>query len=97
MATTTGRFDAPLPASAGRTFAKQDALPRLPIPPLADTCKRYLHALKALQTPEEHEASEEAVRQFLEDQEEGPRAQKMLEEYAKDKDRCARALVGKRG
>lgn len=33
----------------GRTFAQQSKLPKLPVPPLKDTCERYLRALKGLQ------------------------------------------------
>lgn len=87
MASTTGKFDSPKPARAGRTFAKQQSLPTLPIPPLQDTCTRYLRALEALQTPEEHEATKAAVRHFLDDPDQGPRAQRLLQEYASNKDR----------
>jgi carnitine O-acetyltransferase len=38
-----------------RTWAHQSQLPNLPIPPLEDTCRRYLTALKALQDEKEHE------------------------------------------
>ena len=34
---------------AGKTFAAQDELPKLPIPKLEDTCKRYLTCLEPLQ------------------------------------------------
>lgn len=37
------------PPPVGRTMAGQDKLPKLPIPPLADTMKRYLRALEGLQ------------------------------------------------
>jgi hypothetical protein len=33
----------------GRTFALQHKLPKLPVPPLKDTCERYLRALQGLQ------------------------------------------------
>lgn len=36
-------------AQNGRTFAQQSKLPKLPVPPLKDTCERYLTALKGLQ------------------------------------------------
>ncbi|KIY72039.1 acyltransferase ChoActase/COT/CPT [Cylindrobasidium torrendii FP15055 ss-10] len=69
----------------GKTFASQEKLPKLPVPPLEDTCKRYLRALEALQDPEEHKATQAAVRDFLEDEEQGPRIQKKLEEWALEK------------
>ena len=86
MATTTTKFD-PAPPHA-KTFAHQSRLPKLPIPPLEDTCKRYLRALEALQTPHEHEETRKAVQEFLEDPELGPRIQRKLIEWAKNKDRC---------
>jgi hypothetical protein len=36
-------------SKGGRTFALQHKLPKLPVPPLKDTCERYLRALKGLQ------------------------------------------------
>lgn len=77
------RFD-PNPPSA-RTFAYQDKLPRLPIPSLEDTCKRYLKALEALQDEREHASTKEAVTAFLES--DGPAVQAKLVDWAKDKDR----------
>lgn len=68
----------------GKTFAGQDRLPHLPIPPLEDTCKRYLRALEGLQDEHEHEETKQAVKDFLEN--EGPRIQKKLVEWAKTKD-----------
>jgi len=71
--------------SAGRTFAYQGQLPKLPIPLLDDTCRRYLRALQALQDQKEHAQTKEAVKVFLED--DGPRIQEKLKEWAKDKHR----------
>ena len=68
---------------AGHTLAYQDKLPRLPIPPLEDTCRRYLRALEALQDEKEHAQTMEAVRDFLET--DGPKIQKKLKEWAKTK------------
>ena len=76
-----------------RTFARQDELPKLPIPPLEETCRRYLAALEGLQDPAEHEVTKRAVEDFL--QNDGPRVQERLIEYAKDKARCARYLVSR--
>ena len=55
---------APYPAGS-RTFAAQSKLPKLPIPPLEETCQRYLRALEPLQDEEEHVATKEAVAEFL--------------------------------
>ena len=55
---------APYPAES-RTFAGQSKLPKLPIPPLEETCQRYLRALEPLQDEEEHEATKAAVAEFL--------------------------------
>ncbi|KAF8577064.1 acyltransferase ChoActase/COT/CPT [Ramaria rubella] len=65
------------------TFSGQSKLPKLPIPPLAETCSRYLRALEGLQDSHEHESTKKAVESFLRG--EGPRIQERLEEYAKDK------------
>lgn len=81
--TTTTKFEQnPKPA---RTFAAQGKLPKLPIPSLEDTCKRYLGALRALQTDEEHEETKRAVQEFLAG--DGPRIQEKLLKYAESKDR----------
>ncbi|KAG9033901.1 hypothetical protein FRB95_014104 [Tulasnella sp. JGI-2019a] len=67
----------------GQTFKHQSKLPKLPIPPLEDTCRRYLRALEGLQDPLEHERTKRAVEEFLHG--DGPRAQEMLKAYAADK------------
>ena len=71
--------------SPSRTFARQDELPKLPVPPLEDTCKRYLRALEGLQDPEAHEATKKAVEDFLNG--EGPRIQERLKVWAENKAR----------
>ncbi len=68
------------------TWAHQCHLPKLPIPPLEDTCRRYLAALKGLQDEGEHENTVRAVQAFLHG--DGPHVQEMLLEYSKDKNRC---------
>lgn len=75
----------PTTPSPGRTFTNQDQLPKLPIPPLEDTCKRYLKALRGLQNDREHVATTRAVQRFLE--EEGPQLQERLREWAADRAR----------
>ncbi|KAH0826289.1 hypothetical protein J3R83DRAFT_5766 [Lanmaoa asiatica] len=64
----------------GCTFANQDALPKLPIPPLEHTCERYLTALRGLQDDEEHAATIRAVQGFL--QGDGPALQERLKQWA---------------
>lgn len=69
----------------GKTFASQDKLPKLPVPPLEETCRRYLRALEGLQDPEEHTKTKEVVREFLEN--EGPEIQQKLMDWARTRDR----------
>lgn len=69
--------------SSGETFKNQNQLPKLPIPDLQDTTRRYLSALKPLQSPKEHEATKKAVEEFLIN--EGPKLQEKLKTYATDK------------
>ena len=80
---------------ANKTFAHQEKLPKLPIPPIRDTCERYLRALAPLQDEKEHAATKKAVQEFLNGEEseggpngegEGIKLDRMLREYAKDKD-----------
>ncbi|KAJ1552622.1 hypothetical protein HK405_010617, partial [Cladochytrium tenue] len=49
------------------TFDAQSNLPRLPLPELTDTAARYLRSCAPLQSPEEHERTAAAVREFLRD------------------------------
>lgn len=67
----------------GITFGAQDKLPKLPIPELENTAKKYLEALKPLQTPREHAETKHAVNEFL--REEGPDLQEKLKRYAQGK------------
>lgn len=71
--------------SSNLTFANQSSLPKLPIPPLKDTCERYLRALVSLQDEREHAATKAAVEDFL--NRSGPMWDAKLREYAKTKDR----------
>ncbi|EKM83245.1 hypothetical protein AGABI1DRAFT_111693 [Agaricus bisporus var. burnettii JB137-S8] len=68
---------------SNKTFAYQEQLPKLPIPSLEDTCRRYLKALEALQDEREHAVTKAAVQEFLEG--DGPRIHQNLIEWAKDK------------
>ena len=72
------------PASKpGITFAAQDKLPKLPIPDLESTCKKYVASLDPLQTAREHHNTEAAIQEFL--RTDGPQLQEKLKDYAKDK------------
>ena len=82
--------DSSLPGS--RTFAAQATLPKLPIPPLEDTCRRYLKALEALQDEKEHALTKKTVKEFLEG--DGPHIQEKLREWAKSKDRYVVCVLG---
>ena len=64
----------------GITFAAQDKLPKLPIPELDASMKRYLDALEPLQSSHEHNDTKAAVRDFLEN--EGKDLQERLKKYA---------------
>ena len=76
----------PMASDAGKggvTFAAQDKLPKLPIPELASTCRRYIEALKPLQTAREHSDTQQAVDEFL--RSDGPELQEKLKSYAQGK------------
>lgn len=86
MLLPTSTFHAAGSAPTGSTLSYQEKLPKLPIPPLEDTCRRYLKALEGLQDEKEHEMTREAVQDFLDN--DGPRIQEKLKEWARTKDRC---------
>ncbi|MCJ1433880.1 hypothetical protein MMC27_003245 [Xylographa pallens] len=67
----------------GITYAGQDKLPKLPIPELEDTCRRYLEALRPLQSHREQGETEAAVQEFL--KRDGPILQEKLKKYATGK------------
>ncbi|KAF8332392.1 acyltransferase ChoActase/COT/CPT [Cantharellus anzutake] len=67
----------------GVTFKYQSSLPRLPIPCLEDTVRKYLRALEGLQDKHEYDRTRKAVAEFLKG--EGPKVQQRLLGYAKDK------------
>ncbi|GAN05695.1 carnitine acetyl transferase [Mucor ambiguus] len=67
----------------GQTFQYQNQLPKLPIPELEDTARRYLAAIKPLQSAEEHQATIQSVQEFMAN--EGPLLQEKLKTYATDK------------
>ncbi|KAJ3560420.1 hypothetical protein NPX13_g9308 [Xylaria arbuscula] len=62
------------------TFGSQDELPKLPIPDLSSSCRKYLAALRPLQGPREHAETKLAVEEFLKS--DGPDLQERLQKYA---------------
>lgn len=68
---------------SGITYADQESLKKLPIPELQDTCRKYLDAVRPLQTPREHEETVAAVKEFLKT--DGPELQERLKRYAASK------------
>jgi carnitine O-acetyltransferase len=69
---------------------EQASLPKLPVPNLQDTCRRYLAALKELQDEDEHEATKRAVDDFLRG--EGPKIQAKLLSWAESQARLVSRL-----
>ena len=67
----------------GITFAAQDRLPKLPIPELQSSLKKYKDVLKPLQNDKEQADTASAVESFLQD--EGPELQARLKKYATGK------------
>ena len=67
----------------GITFAHQDSLPKLPIPDLDSSCKKYIAALKPLQSPKEHNDTVHSVEDFLKS--DGLVLQEKLKKYASGK------------
>ncbi|KAF2711025.1 carnitine acetyl transferas-like protein [Pleomassaria siparia CBS 279.74] len=67
----------------GITFAHQDKLPKLPIPELDSSCKKYIAALKPLQTAKEHHDTVIATHDFL--RTDGAALQEKLKKYANGK------------
>lgn len=67
----------------GITFASQDKLPKLPIPALEDTCRKYQAVLAPLQNRREQHETAAAVKDFL--KHDGPELQARLQKYATGK------------
>ena len=68
------------PDGTGKADKGGKSLPKLPIPKLEDSCRRYLKALEGLQDEEEHAKTKAIVKDFLASGE-GHKWQKKLEEY----------------
>lgn len=67
----------------GITYAAQDNLPKLPIPELESTLKKYCDALLPLQTSREQEDTKAAAKEFLEN--DGKELHERLKKYATGK------------
>ncbi|KAI0338209.1 acyltransferase ChoActase/COT/CPT [Trametopsis cervina] len=83
MSSPVTKFKPEPPMREERTFARQSELPKLPVPPLEETCSRYLKSLEGLQDPRDHEETKRAVEDFLKN--DGPRIQERLLIWAEDK------------
>ncbi|XP_056601719.1 carnitine O-acetyltransferase [Triplophysa dalaica] len=68
---------------AGRYLAHQEGLPKLPVPPLQQTCDRYLAVLDPIIEPEELNHTRKLVEEFQKPGGVGERLQKGLEGRAK--------------
>ncbi|KAK2840763.1 hypothetical protein Q7C36_012342 [Tachysurus vachellii] len=66
-----------------QSLAHQDGLPKLPVPPLKQTCERYLAALEPLVSEEELDHTRQLVAEFLSSGGVGERLQKGLERRAR--------------
>jgi len=67
------------PADKAASNGDHKPLPKLPIPKLEDTCKRYLRALEGLQDADEHQRTKAVVEDFLTSGEGEKWQQKLLE------------------
>lgn len=67
---------------SGRYLAHQKGLPGLPVPPLQQTCERYITALEPIIEAEELQHTKELVNEFQKAGGVGERLQRSLEERA---------------
>ncbi|XP_067269324.1 carnitine O-acetyltransferase-like isoform X2 [Pseudorasbora parva] len=73
----------PVVQISDRSLVHQESLPKLPIPPLKQTCARYLASLEPLLCEEEMVHTQELVKEFLRPGGVGERLQKSLERRAR--------------
>ena len=64
--------------SKGPMLRFQESLPKLPVPSLEETAKRYLKTLRPLLSPAEFDASKKAVEEFIKPGGAGPKLQEKL-------------------
>eukprot|EP01100_Stratorugosa_tubuloviscum_P009324 TRINITY_DN38_c4_g2_i1.p1 TRINITY_DN38_c4_g2~~TRINITY_DN38_c4_g2_i1.p1 ORF type:complete len:729 (+),score=362.80 TRINITY_DN38_c4_g2_i1:56-2188(+) len=64
-----------------KLYELQDALPKLPIPSLEQTCRKFLASVKPILNEEEYEKTEKSVHDFFKGP--GPILQHALKQYAK--------------
>src|ERR1700759_3812591 len=64
--------------SKGAMLRSEDSLPRLPVPTLEETAKRYLKSLHPLLSRSEYEQSQRAVAEFIKPGGQGEELQKRL-------------------
>ncbi|MGK4596295.1 choline/carnitine O-acyltransferase [Amycolatopsis sp. w19] len=74
------------PEPSTRTFGNEDSLPRVPVPSLEDTCRRFLEWCSPLLTPGELAETEGAVTEFLAEGSSAHELQSALEAYDKRED-----------
>lgn len=75
----------PVTQILARPLTHQEGLPKLPVPPLNQTCERYLAALEPLVSDEEMDHTRKVVQEFLKGGV-GERLQKGLERRARKTD-----------
>ena len=67
----------------GVTYAHLATMPRLPVPPLAQTCELYLRSIRPLATEEQLATNRALVHDFQRDGGVGQRLHRLLEARAK--------------
>lgn len=70
--------------SKGAMLRFEDSLPRLPVPSLDETAKRYLKSVHPLLTAQEYQSTEAAVAKFIQPGGQGEELQKRLQARAAD-------------
>nr|XP_023696517.1 carnitine O-acetyltransferase-like isoform X2 [Paramormyrops kingsleyae] len=84
----SGRLLKPVLAARvpGRCLLRQEVLPKLPVPPLQQTCERYLAVLEPIVSEEELQHTRQLVEEFARAGGVGERLQKGLERRARKTD-----------